>query len=271
MVLETELDALLAALPGNVWSTDAEADHVAVNKDLLRIGGLGSDANIQRRWLDAIDLDDLVGGSLVWTPLSTSSAVSVATFRLKSVGRGQAIRLRALVAPAPQDAGAARRWVGTFFLASAHQTAPEYVAVALLERIAALAGRSGVRPATLAPRPLQTTDERIASAKPLAVLLGCEADDAEQLSALLALLGWRTVTTPYAAPDLVRSTRVTIVGKLSLVPTEVCQPYTDKPYLVALCREENLDDATAARATGCYVLTRPINIIDAEEFIVALP
>lgn len=269
--MQTEIEALLAALPGNVWTADADADHVTLDKALLRIGGLRSDAPDHRRWLDAVHPDDLAGGGLVWSPVSPSSAVSVATFRLLNAHGGPEVGLRALVAPAPVEAGAARHWIGTFFLDSDLRSATEHVAVAVLERIAKLAGQSEARPTTIAPQPApDSATSRAGSAKPFAALVGCDPGDAEQLSDLLAILGWRTIVVDEASFEFFRSTHVTFVGNLALVPSEISRPYTDDPCVVLICHTERLDNMIAATSAGCRVLTKPIEIANAEELIVAL-
>ena len=269
IVIDAEVKALVDALPGNVWRTDPFAKHIEVDRNLLRLAGLAESIIEDRHWLTAVHDDDLVAGTLIWQPWSATSPVSTASFRLVGVSETE-ISLKVLVIPFGND-GAPAGWLGCFFRVRPAPNDAEYIAAALLERIAKLTGYCTPRPSTIAPLPL--AQHRSGNAtypnRPLAILLGCGPEDVEQLELLLGLLDWRTVVADRVTAELAKAATLIFVGQIEHLPGDISRPFSTHPTVAALIPIGNIEQQKQARAVGCHLLDSPAAIDLAEEIIVA--
>lgn len=265
--MSDELRALIAALPGNVLTADAAATHIELDSGLLRGAGFDDNIGDHHHWLDAVNADDLVDGALVWTPAAPSSAVSTSAPTIKAA-RGQEYQLRILVVPVRSAGRSEYSWVGTLFHAQDPPAAAEHVALALLERIAAIGGCGGARPATIAPFSASKAGRRRppVMGRPLAIITGCEMEDTERLHHLLEIFGWRTVVADWITTDLAEAAEILFVRQLSDVPDDIIKPYTDHPTVIVIHHlAENIQIGVIP--DGCRYLSSPIAIDDVELLI----
>ena len=261
-----ELEALIAALPGQVFRSDIHATQLTLNPSLMKIVGLEEEAVTDRGWLSAVKPEDLVGGALLFQPWHRDSAVMTATLRAGG-GTADEIRLRVLVAPIREGSG--KRFVGTVFRNGSPENPIEYVAAALLERVAALGGFVAQRISSIAPlAPAQQGSKPLRpSPRPIALFIGFREESLQDLAVLLEAMGWSSVMCEDVSSDLAAAAKIIFVNGIDFIPADIprCSLSSSVIGLVERSAEKRIAELTQI---GCKVLTFPLDIIAAEEVLV---